>query len=147
MATTEAYLTFLLHQLEGISGISSKKMFGEYLIYCNGKPVLTVCDNTVFVKKLPEIAALLQGAPEDAPYPGAKPQFILDIEDPDADAACSQHPGRDRAAAEKEKQEKGGRLRVICRYRVGRAAVYGAPQPVEEPSLQPGTDRVLNIYE
>ena len=74
MATTEAYLTFLLHQLEGISGISSKKMFGEYLIYCNGKPVLTVCDNTVFVKKL-------QGAPEDAPYPGAKPQFILDIED------------------------------------------------------------------
>ena len=77
MATTEAYLAFLLHQLEGISGISSKKMFGEYLIYCNGKPVLTVCDNTVFVKKLPEIAALLQGAPG---Y-GAKPQFILDIED------------------------------------------------------------------
>ena len=28
MATTEAYLTFLLHQLEGISEISSKKMFG-----------------------------------------------------------------------------------------------------------------------
>ena len=50
MATTEAYLTFLLQQLEGISGISSKKMFGEYLIYCTGKPVLTVCDNTVFVK-------------------------------------------------------------------------------------------------
>ena len=81
MATTEAYLAFVLQQLEGISGISSKKMFGEYLVYCNGKPVLTVCDNTVFVKKLPEIAALLQGAPEDAPYPGAKPQFILDIED------------------------------------------------------------------
>ena len=81
MATTEAYLAFVLQQLEGISGISSKKMFGEYLVYCNGKPVLTVCDNTVFVKKLPEVAALLQGAPEDAPYPGAKPQYILDIED------------------------------------------------------------------
>ena len=81
MATTEAYLTFLLHQLEGISGISSKKMFGEYLIYCNGKPVLTVCDNTVFVKKVPELAALMANAAVGCPYEGAKEHYILDIDD------------------------------------------------------------------
>ena len=81
MATTEAYLTFLLQQLEGISGISSKKMFGEYLIYCNGKPVLTVCDNTVFVKKVPELAALMANAAVGCPYEGAKENYILDIDD------------------------------------------------------------------
>ena len=81
MATTEAYLTFLLHQLEGISGISSKKMFGEYLIYCNGKPVLTVCDNTVFVKKVPELATVMANAAVGCPYEGAKEHYILDIDD------------------------------------------------------------------
>ena len=28
----------------------SRKMFGEYMAYLNEKPVLLVCDNTVFVK-------------------------------------------------------------------------------------------------
>ena len=81
MATTEAYLAFLLQQLEGISGISSKKMFGEYLIYCNGKPVLTVCDNTVFVKKVPELATVMANAAVGCPYEGAKEHYILDIDD------------------------------------------------------------------
>ena len=55
-------------------------MFGEYLVYLNEKPVLLVCDNTVFVKKLPELAALLHDAPCGLPYDGAKEHYILDIE-------------------------------------------------------------------
>ncbi len=80
MATTKEYLDFILEQLSGIPGIDYKKMFGEYLIYRNGKPALLVCDNTVFVKKLPELATLLPDAPEGLPYEGTKPHYILDVE-------------------------------------------------------------------
>lgn len=50
MATTRNYLDFVCTQLEEIWGIDYKRMFGEYQIYVNDKPVLLVCDNTVFVK-------------------------------------------------------------------------------------------------
>lgn len=80
MATTKEYLDYVCTQLEGIRGVDYKRMFGEYQIYVNDKPVLLVCDNTVFVKNHPALAALLADAPEGAPYPGAKPQKILDVE-------------------------------------------------------------------
>lgn len=81
MATTRNYLDFVCTQLEEIWGIDYKRMFGEYQIYVNDKPVLLVCDNTVFVKNHPALAHLLAEAPEGLPYPGAKPQKILDVED------------------------------------------------------------------
>ena len=80
MATTRNYLDFVCTQLEGIRGVDYKRMFGEYQIYVNDKPVLLVCDNTVFVKNHPALAQLLADAPEGTPYPGAKPQKILDVE-------------------------------------------------------------------
>ena len=80
MATTRNYLDFACTQLEGIWGIDYKRMFGEYQIYVNDKPVLLVCDNTVFVKNHPALAQRLAEAPEGLPYPGAKPQKILDVE-------------------------------------------------------------------
>lgn len=80
MATTKDYLDFVCTQLEGIRGIDYKRMFGEYQIYVNDKPVLLVCDNTVFVKNHPALARLLADAPEGLPYPGAKLQKILDVE-------------------------------------------------------------------
>ena len=66
--------------MQGINGVTYKKMFGEYMVYVQGKPLLLVCDNTVMIKKLPELAALMQGAPEDFPYEGAKLHYVLDIE-------------------------------------------------------------------
>ena len=81
MASSREYLDFVLEQLEGISGIDYKKMFGEYMVYVNDKPVLLVCDNTVYVKKLPEIEELMSGAECGVPYDSAKEHYILDIED------------------------------------------------------------------
>lgn len=53
----------------------------EYMVYLNDKPIITVCDNTVFVKILPELAAYLNDAERGFPYDGAKLHYILDIED------------------------------------------------------------------
>ena len=55
-------------------------MFGEYMIYVNNKPVLLVCDNTVFVKQLDAIKDKMEGVEVGFPYEGAKEHYILDIE-------------------------------------------------------------------
>lgn len=81
MATSDAYLTFVLEQLPPLWSVRTRKMFGEYMVYLNEKPVLSLCDNTVFVKKLPVLAELMRQAPCGYPYEGAKEHYILDIED------------------------------------------------------------------
>lgn len=83
MATTKDYVEFVCEQLRTPLPVTYKKMFGEYMVYVDGKPVLLVCDNTVFVKKLPEIAALLPDADCGHPYDGAKEHYVLDVENED----------------------------------------------------------------
>ena len=46
------------------------------MVYVNDKPVLLVCDNTVYVKKLPEIEELMSGAECGVPYDSAKEHRI-----------------------------------------------------------------------
>lgn len=50
MATSQDYLDFVLEQLPPLWSIRSRKMFGEYMVYLNDKPILMLCDNMVFVK-------------------------------------------------------------------------------------------------
>ena len=50
MATRESTVAFIVEQLSSISGISTRKMFGEYGIWCDGKIVALICDNQLFVK-------------------------------------------------------------------------------------------------
>lgn len=81
MATTKEYVDFCVEQLPTHYDIRYRKMFGEYMIYLNDKPVFLVCDNTVFVKKIPELAAIMEDASENYPYDGAKLHYVLDVED------------------------------------------------------------------
>lgn len=63
-------------------------MFGEYMVYVNDKPVLLLCDNTVFVKILPETTAILGDSAESAlPYDGAKPHYVVDPDEKETLAA------------------------------------------------------------
>ena len=80
MATSKEYMEYVCEQLRDIDGVTYKKMFGEYMVYVHEKPVLLVCDNTVLVKGVPELAELMQDAPEGYPYDGAKLHYLLDIE-------------------------------------------------------------------
>ena len=68
MATTASYLAFVLEQLPPLWDVRSRKMFGEYMVYLNEKPVLLVCDNTVFVKKLPVLDDLMRDTLCGCPY-------------------------------------------------------------------------------
>lgn len=81
MATTADFIEYVCEQIRGVGLIRSKKMFGEYMVYVNDKPILLVCDNIVYVKELDCIAEKMKDAERGYPYTGAKEHYILDIDD------------------------------------------------------------------
>lgn len=80
MATSEEFIVFVCEQIKGGYAVRYRKMFGEYMVYVNDKPVLLVCDNCVYVKKHEALVPLLSGVDTGVPYEGAKEHYILDIE-------------------------------------------------------------------
>ncbi len=80
MPTSFEYIATVLEKIKPFGQVKTRKMFGEFLVYLDGHLVLSVCDNTVFAKKLPELEELLQEAPCGFPYEGAKEHYIVDME-------------------------------------------------------------------
>lgn len=83
MATSSEYIEFVCEKIKNFGAVRSRKMFGEYMVYLNDKPIFTVCDNTVYVKKLPQIEDVMSTADCGYPYDGAKECYILDVENID----------------------------------------------------------------
>ena len=83
MSSSPDFVNYVCEQLEGVGAIRSRKMFGEYMVYVNDRPVVLVCDDTVFVKILPCLSELLKDRPTAPPYEGAKDHYVLDPDDRD----------------------------------------------------------------
>lgn len=83
MSSSPDFVNYVCEQLEGAGVVRSRKMFGEYMVYLNDKPILLVCDDTAFVKMLPCLAELLADRPAAPPYEGAKAHYVLDPDDRD----------------------------------------------------------------
>lgn len=83
MATSLDFIEYVCEQLHGVGEIRYKKMFGEYMIYINEKPIFLVCENIVYVKQVPSLTDLMANAERGIPYKSAKEQYILDVDDAD----------------------------------------------------------------
>ncbi|MDR2451800.1 MAG: TfoX/Sxy family protein [Candidatus Accumulibacter sp.] len=81
MAGSLDFVEYVCGQLASVGAIRHRKMFGDYMVYVDDKPILLVCDNTVFVKQRDCVREDMQEAPSGVPYPGAKSHYILDIDD------------------------------------------------------------------
>lgn len=79
MACTSDFIEFVCGKLSPLGEVRSRKMMGDYIIYLNGKCVITACDNNAYVKKLPCIAPMMADAETGCPYKGAKEAYILDF--------------------------------------------------------------------
>lgn len=86
MATTKEYIEFVCDQIRDTGDVRYRKMFGEYMVYVDDRPVLLVCDSIVYVKMFPELAELMKDADKGIPYEGSKEHYILDIDDRDLSA-------------------------------------------------------------
>ena len=77
MASQQGTVDFIIEQAARAGTISARKMFGEYGVYCDGKIVALVCDNSLFMKQTPAGLAFIGNAALGPPYPGAKPSIII----------------------------------------------------------------------
>jgi TfoX/Sxy family transcriptional regulator of competence genes len=78
MASDANFVEFVVGQIIAAGIIESKKMFGEYAIYCNGKVVALICDNQLFVKPTVSGRAFIGNVVETPAYIGAKPSFLIE---------------------------------------------------------------------
>ncbi len=85
MASDASFVEYVLGQAKGAGPLDARKMFGEYAVYCDGKVVMLVADNRCFLKPTPATADRVRDCPHEPPYPGAKPQPVLDELLDDAD--------------------------------------------------------------
>ena len=77
MASRAEIADYISAQISGAGAVRSRKMFGEYSIYCNEKVVALVADDQLFVKPTVGGRAYLRNVEEAPPYPGAKPCFLI----------------------------------------------------------------------
>ena len=78
MASSKGYLDFILEQLSGLNGITSKQMMGEYILYMNGKIFGGIYDDRFLVKPTKSAAAMMPDADRELPYEGAKEMLLVD---------------------------------------------------------------------
>lgn len=85
MSTRRETVDHVLETARQAGDVSARAMFGEYALYCDGKVIGLICDDTLFVKDTVGARALLDSPHTAAPYPGAKPHLVADsaLDDPD----------------------------------------------------------------
>lgn len=85
MASDKSFIDFAREQMAEAGDITSKKMSGEYGVYCDGKIVALVCDNRLFIKPTAGGLAFVGGIAKVPPYTGAKEYLLIEeqLEDPE----------------------------------------------------------------
>ncbi|MCR4659756.1 MAG: TfoX/Sxy family protein [Bacteroidales bacterium] len=84
MASNPDFVQYIVDQCTGAGDIETRKMFGDYCVYCGGKPFGLVSDNGFYVKPTEAGRRLLRSVDLRPPYKGAKPYFYIeDVDDRD----------------------------------------------------------------
>jgi len=83
MASTKEYVDYVCEQVSKKYSVRERKMFGEYMVYINEKPILLICDNITYVKMLDCIFDKMCNQAKGFPYSGSKEHYILPIDDYD----------------------------------------------------------------
>ena len=78
MASSKAYLDFVLEQLSELDDITSKAMMGEYIIYYRGRVVGGIYDDRFLVKPTKSARAMMPDTDLELPYEGAKEMLLVD---------------------------------------------------------------------
>lgn len=84
MASTKEYLAFVLDQLDGLEGVRTRPMMGEYVLYCGEKVVGGIYDDRLLLKATPAALRLMDEAgldvQQELPYEGAKEMILADVD-------------------------------------------------------------------
>ena len=82
MASSTDFVQYITDQCAKAGVITTKKMFGDYGIYCDGKIFGLICDDCFYLKPTEPGRALLRCVELRPPYEGAKDYFLItDVDD------------------------------------------------------------------
>jgi len=80
MGSEPATADYILEQSRRAGAMATRRMFGEYALYCDGKVVGFICDDQLYLKPTEAGRAFLGEVTAGQPYPRAKPHFLIDAE-------------------------------------------------------------------
>lgn len=78
MASSKAYLDYIIEQLCELDEITYRAMMGEYIIYYRSKIVGGIYDDRLLVKPVKSAILLMPEATYELPYEGAKEMLLVD---------------------------------------------------------------------
>lgn len=82
MASHQDFVDYVAEQLRSAGAIRSRRMFGEYGLYCDGIFFAVICDDQLFVEVTPAGEAAFPQLPKAPPYEGAKDYLrVEDVDD------------------------------------------------------------------
>ena len=82
MSSDKEFVDYVVEQLRDAGSIRSKKMFGEYGLWCDGNFFGTVEDNQFYVKMTQAGHEMLPDAEPAAPHGGTPGMYLVeDLED------------------------------------------------------------------
>ncbi|MBZ7942221.1 competence protein TfoX [Campylobacter molothri] len=83
MSSSENFKDFVLDQLKLCGNkytFHARKMFGEYCIYVNNKPIFLICNDVLYIKQFYFLKRILKNNEKNFPFSKAKLWYIIDIE-------------------------------------------------------------------
>jgi DNA transformation protein and related proteins len=78
VSSQQRTVDYIAEQCAGAGTITSRKMFGEYGLYCDGKVFAFIADDQLFLKPTEAGRAFLGTVTEAEAYPGSKLYFRID---------------------------------------------------------------------
>ncbi len=77
MASKQSTVDFITEQMATAGTITSKKMFGEYATYLDGKVIAFICDDQLFIKPTDEGKKFYPEVEMAPCYPGSKDYMVI----------------------------------------------------------------------
>lgn len=77
MASSQKIVDFICEQMSAAGVITSRKMFGEYAVYLDGKVIAFVCDDNLFIKPTGAGKEFYPKAEMAPAYPGSKDYMLI----------------------------------------------------------------------
>ena len=77
MACNKDLVQYIADQCADAGTITTKRMFGDYGIYCNGKIFGLICDDKLYVKQTEDGRKMLLTKVSCPPYEGARDYFLI----------------------------------------------------------------------
>lgn len=114
MASSKAYLEFILEQLSNLEEITYRAMMGEYVIYYRGKIVGGIYDDRLLVKPVTAAIDYMPNARYELPYENAKEMLLVDEVDNKAFLTGLLKAMYDELPAPKQKKRKGNNTMWKC---------------------------------